>query len=488
MSSGSFSPAAIALNRFGLGARPQDIAPGDPKHFLKAQFERYTITPDAFAALPDAGRLLQDYLAEQREMRQEAQPQQPPMQAPSAEAMAQPAQAKPLRTLEQLAARKDFVQEVRALYRQAVQARMASALATEAPFVERLVHFWSNHFCVSADNSQVTAFTGAFERDVIRPHVLGRFKDMLLAVEQHPAMLVYLNQSQSIGPHSPAAQRAAMRNGKARGLNENLAREIMELHTLGVRSGYSQADVTEFARALTGWSVDGFGEGGTQDGAPSVGFRFRPQAHEPGARTILGRSYAQPGVDQAHAALADFAKAPQTATHIATKLSRHFAGDTPPPALVDRLAASFIATNGDLKALYGVLIDSPECWAPQPLKFKTPWEWSVSTLRGLGLTDIGKIPVEAVQQQLGQPVWKPGSPAGWDDIAASWAAPDALLRRVEMAQRFTAQAAATLDARTLAPKLLPASLSVPTSDQIGQAESPAVALALLFVSPDFLRR
>jgi uncharacterized protein (DUF1800 family) len=487
------SPAAIALNRFGLGARPDDEAPPEPQPFLKAQFDKYTPAPAGFAQLPDAGILVQNYQDQQRQnqalAKGHAQPG-PPMTGPmqgSAPTLA-PGIAFSQRTPEQRAIRKDFVADVHALYRQSAQARMASALDTDAPFVERMVHFWSNHFCVSADNPQVMAFAGAFERDAIRPHVLGRFEDMLFAVEQHPAMLLYLNQAQSIGPNSQAADRAALKGGKMRGLNENLAREIMELHTLGVRSGYDQADVTEFARAMTGWSIDGLGARGTRGGDDAVAFQFRPQTHEPGVRTILGRNYAQPGLDQASAALADFARAPQTATHIATKLARHFAGDTPPPALVDKLATVFARTRGDMKSLYITLIESPEAWAPTPLKFKTPWEWTVSALRGMDRSGVGQMQVDGIQQQLGQPLWKPGSPAGWDDIAASWAASDALLRRVEMAQRFAAQNATNLDARTLAPRLLPASLSTATGEQLARAESPASALALLFVSPDFLRR
>ncbi|WP_421847852.1 DUF1800 domain-containing protein [Novosphingobium sp.] len=480
MSAQVISRAAIALNRFGLGARPDDSPPLDPPAFLTQQFERYAPAPDAFAKLPEAGILVQNYQADQRARREAAAMPQSGSSGSGEQQAPQLQQA--------LAARKDDAQQIRALFRQAVQARMASALTTDAPFVERLVHFWSNHFCVSADNPQVTAFAGAFERDAIRPHVLGRFEDMLMAVEQHPAMLLYLNQNQSIGPDSPAAQRASLHGGKVRGLNENLAREIMELHTLGVRTGYTQGDVTEFARALTGWSVDGLGARGSRDGDDTVGFQFKPQAHEPGVRTVLGKRYAPGGEEQAGAMLGDFARAPQTATHIATKLARHFAGDVPPPALVGRLAESFARTRGDLKALYGVLINSPECWEPGAVRFKSPWEWTVSALRGLGRTDPGQLTIEGTQQQLGQPVWKPGSPAGWDDTSATWAAPDALLRRVELAQRLAAQTAGTLDARSLAPKLLPGSLSAATAQQIERAESPAVALALLLVSPDFLRR
>jgi uncharacterized protein (DUF1800 family) len=466
LQSPSLSPAAIALNRFGLGARPDDAVPADPRRWLTAQLERFDVRPAGFASLDDAGVVVQRYREGQQAARQQARQDGA-------------ADAKP--TMQ--AARKDFRQDVQALYRAAVQARADSALATQAPFVERMVHFWSNHFCVSADDAQVTAFAGAFERDAIRPHVLGRFADMALAVERHPAMLIYLNQVQSIGPDSPAAMRNPDRK---RGLNENLAREIMELHTLGVRSGYTQADVTEFARALTGWSVDGLG-GGAQQGDPNA-FAFRAARHEPGVRTILGKKYAQQGEAQGRAALLDFTAAPVTATHIATKLARHVAGDSPPPALVARLADSLIRSDGDLPTLYRALIASPEAWVATPAKFKTPWEWTISALRGLGQTQAGPMQIATLQTQLGQGVWKPGAPAGWDDIAASWAGPDALLRRVEVAQRLVAPLGERLDARTLAPQLLPGSLAPATAEQIARAESPAGALALLLVAPDFLRR
>jgi uncharacterized protein (DUF1800 family) len=430
--------------------------------------------------------MVKAYQLEQRALRQQLAA---PGMSPSLPAATSQASARAPRNDAQRATRKDFSQEVQALYRQAVQARAQSAVETEAPFVERLVHFWSNHFCVSADNLQTNAFVGAFERDAIRPHVLGRFEDMLLAVEHHPAMLIYLNQIQSIGPNSSAALRIAARNpDKARGLNENLGREIMELHTLGVRSGYSQADVTEFARALTGWTVDGIGAMGRLDDGNVDSFVFRPQLHEPGTRTIIGKSYPQQGEDQARAALIDFAHAAQTATHIATKLARHFAGDMPPSALVGRLTGVFTQSRGELPAVYRALIASPESWTPRPLKFKTPWEWTISALRGIGRDGLGAIQIAGVMGQLGQPVWRPGSPAGWDDTAESWAAPDALLRRVEVAQRFASLEGDSLDARMLALRLMPASLTPATIDQLGRAESPASALALLLVSPDFLRR
>ncbi len=460
---------AIAHNRFGLGMRPDDAATPDPRRWLTDQFARYEPMPAGFAALADAGPVVQRYRMGQQAARRMRAAATPPAMTPAD----QPPAATPPRP--------DYQEDVQRLYRAAVQARVDSALTTPAPFVERMVHFWSNHFCVSADSTPVTAFAGAFERDAIRPHVLGRFADMALAVERHPAMLLYLNQTQSIGPNSPAALRNPARR---RGLNENLAREIMELHTLGVRSGYAQADVTEFARALTGWGVDGLG--GRGDGDPNR-FAFHPNQHEPGPRTILGTRYHQAGEAQARAALLDFAAAPATATHVATKLARHIAGDVPPPALVARLADSFRRSGGDLPTLYATLVASPEAWVAAPVKFKTPWEWSISALRGLGQTQAPP-PVANIQTQLGQRVWKPGAPAGWDDIAASWAGPDALFRRVEIAQRLAAPLAARLDARTLAPMLMPGTLAPATAEQIARAESPASALALMLVSPDFLRR
>ncbi len=483
MTTTPLSPAAIALNRFGLGARPDDALPDAPKRWLTSQFDRFDLRPAAFAALADPDVLLERYQTEHRAARQAAQITQASSATPPTTRPAKPAD--PILKV----MRQDFVGEVRALYRDAVLARAQSALQTNAPFVERLVHFWSNHFCISADNPQTTAFAAAFERDAIRPHVLGRFDDMLLAVERHPAMLIYLNQVQSIGPNSLLGTRAGLRNPNRRlGLNENLAREIMELHTLGVRTGYTQADVTEFARAMTGWSIQGYGEFGKRDAGGTGDFLFRPALHEPGARTILGNRYDQSGEGQARAALLDFARSPATATHVATKLARHFAGDTPPPALVDRLAATFQRTRGDLPSLYATLIDAPETWRAELLKFKTPWEWTISALRGLGRTDPGQMHIASVQNQLGQPIWKPGSPAGWDDVAATWAAPDALLRRVEFAQRLASTVGDRLDARQLGARLIPASLAGATADQVARAESPANALALLLVSPDFLRR
>jgi uncharacterized protein (DUF1800 family) len=469
--SASLLPARVALNRFGLGARPDDSPPADPRRWLVDQFDWFDPRPNGYVTLPDAGEIVESHRDKLKQLRREARKNG---------AKADKDRLKALR--------KDFRQQARMLYLVGVDARMDSALATHAPFIERLVHFWSNHFCISADNPQLTAFAPAFERDAIRPHVLGRFKDMLFAVERHPAMLIYLNQVTSIGPHSPLAGRIEQRNPKRKlGINENLGRETMELHTLGVRSGYTQEDVTEYSLALTGWTIGDFGPG-QDEGANPDDFVFRPQLHEPGPRTVMGKRYGQRGETQAAAILTDFASSPHTADHIAEKLARHFAGDTPPPALVARLSDSFRKSGGDLPAVYRTLIESPEPWEPRPLKFKTPWEWTVSLLRGTGHHDVGHKNVAGILNQLGQPVWRPRSPAGWDDMAASWAAPDALLWRVDISARLVAPVAEQLDARKVGPVLMPGSLSSATAEQVARAESPTSALALLMVSPDFLRR
>jgi uncharacterized protein (DUF1800 family) len=452
----------VALNRFGLGVRPDEPMPADPKGWLLAQFDRYVALPQAWAGEPASGPMLVSYVEALRGLRQAS-------------------------AGNEQAARKQLAAQTQERYRSAVNARVASALTTPAPFVERLVHFWANHFAVSTDKVPIGTLAGAFEVEAIRPHVLGRFEDMLLAVERHPAMLLYLDQARSTGPASALARRAAMANPeRQRGLNENLAREILELHTLGVRSGYEQADVTEFARALTGWSIGGLP--GLPGDAAQGSFMFRPMMHEPGTRNVLGQRYAQPGEAQAQAILHALAGTPATARHIARKLACHFVADTPPAALVDRLADAFVRSGGDLPTVYRALLGSSEAWSAAQPKFKTPWEWAVSLLRGLGRMEPGAVQYAPLLTQLGQPVWRPGSPAGFDDIADSWAAPDSLMRRVELAQRVAVRAGDAVDARALGPLLLPAGLSETTQLAITRAESAPTALALLLVSPEFLRR
>lgn len=473
------SEASIALNRFGMGARANETAPAAPRRMLIEQLERFAVLPPALAAYPRTPALAADLAAAYDAVQ---------MQTRAARRDGQNADAV---TQE---ARQAARQRGRDYYRQAVGVRAQAAVASDTPFVERLVHFWANHFAVSADKQIMVGLTGGFEFDAIRPHVLGTFRDMLHAVERHPAMLLYLDQAQSVGPNSPVGQRFAQREqGQRRlGLNENLAREILELHTLGVRSVYGQADVTEFARAMTGWTVAGLGRGQGARLAQASGqagtFAFAPRIHEAGQRTIVGKRYDQQGEKQAAAVLDDLAVHPATAKHIATKLARHFAGDEPPAALVGKLESAFLKSGGDLPTVYRALIDAPEAWVAQPVKFKTPWEWSVSTMRALGTQEVPAQAVIGLMDQLGQPVWRPGSPAGYDDIAASWAGPDAVMRRVEAAERFASRTRETIDGRTRAAQLFPDALSASTAQAIARAESPAQSVALMLVSPEFLRR
>jgi uncharacterized protein (DUF1800 family) len=374
-------------------------------------------------------------------------------------------------------------------------ARMQLATTTPASFRERWTLFWTNHFTVAAKNLQTATVVGPYEAEAIRPHVFGRFISLLGAVETHPAMMIYLDQVQSVGPNSPLAQRAGqLRRGfgaglqpaapRNLGLNENLAREIMELHTVGVNGGYSQADVTEFARAMTGLSIGGFRGPDGQVGAPV----FRDLAHEPGQRLVMGVRYDQRGKDQAAAILADLARKPQTARFVCTKLARHFVADDPPPALVARLERAWTASDGDLAKVAEALIDAPEAWQPQPAKFKTPYEFIVSSYRAAGGQPQGFGQVGPILAALGQKPFDPGSPKGWSEDADAWAAPDGIVKRMQFAQGFAAQAVQGRDPNALAAEALGARLTPATATAIARSESRPEGFALLLMSPEFQRR
>ena len=497
------SPTSIALNRFGLGARGDEPPPADPRRWLTAQLNRFDGRPPAIAATPTRrvmAEQLADYLETARpgmmangEMPRPAMKQPEPKtitpgMTPGNQAMSEDDQFAGLPET----ARNYLRQQVRDNYVASIGARATAALVSPAPFVERMVHFWANHFAVSADKLPVIGMAGLLEFEAIRPHVLGRFSDMLNAVERHPAMLLFLDQAQSIGPNSPVGSRVAAWGKRKVGINENLAREIMELHTLGVGSGYGQADVTEFARALTGWTVAGLTRGPIArfagiDGAPGD-FVFAAALHEPGVRLINGRRYDRPGEQQAQAVLDDLAAHPATALHIATKLARHFAGDTPPPAMVARLQGAYLRSGGDLPTLYRAVFDSPEVWVGKPGRFRSPWDWTLAALRAVSVRDAPARQTAGLLTQLGQPVWRPGSPAGFDDLDARWAGADAVMRRVEAAERIAARAAGQVDVRALADRIHPGGVGPVTRSVLAEAESPAQALALLLVAPETLRR
>src|SRR5437868_8414655 len=348
--------ALIALNRFGFGARGAagDLvnAASDPRGFVQAELNRPNAALlevpglQSTPALAEAAFAYQAQLKQAREMAAKA-PSKTPEDGNANAAMAASEPTQPNAVTSQ----PQPLNIIQKTYRAEALARLQRAVIADCGLVERLVAFWSNHFCISASKGPLARmWAGAFEREAIRPHVLGRFADMLKAVEQHPAMLFFLDNQQSLGPDSRAGQT------RKRGLNENLAREILELHTLGVGGGYSQQDVTSLARIITGWTFAGR-QG--QLGTPGS-FVFNANAHQPGPQALLGKTYEAGGVAQGEAALADIARNPATATFIATKFVRHFVADEPPPALVARLQEVFGKSGGDLKALTLALVDSGE--------------------------------------------------------------------------------------------------------------------------------
>ena len=479
------SAPAIATNRFGLGARQGELARIDaPRDWLRQQLLGGPPLLDALElktaadVISGAGELARNA----REMGENGreQLQQRAADASDADAARQARQ--------QLVANR-LPRYFAPIYQADAVARVRNAITTDRPFLERLVQFWSNHFAVSVDKVAVLGLAGCMEREAIRPHVLGHFEDLLLAVEKHPAMLMFLDNQLSVGPDSMLAD-LARRRQRQLGLNENLAREILELHTLGVDGGYSQADVTSFARVITGWSLGGLPNqpARMQDDAAPGQFVFRPGVHEPGTQTVTGRRYPQSGVAQGEAVLHDLALAPQTARHIATKLARHFIADDPPHAAVERLAQAYLKSGGYLPAVYAALIDSPEAWAGDAAKYKTPNDYLVSVFRGLDVPLAQPQQASNTLNMLGQQQFRPGSPAGWPDRSADWDGSAALMKRIELANTLGQRMGNNRNAAELAPQLLGATLAGATVTAIARAESGAQALTLLLTAPEFMRR
>ncbi len=472
--------SAIAANRFGLGARPGELAliGGDAREWLRAQLR----TPPPALAAADL-RSSSQMLAQALELRREIQAQRRVDAAGAAVAGAAWGIAS---DGAEDAARRRLPQFLRPIYASEVAARLQHAVTTERPFVERLTQFWSNHFAVSIDKQFLAGLAGSFEREAIRPHVLGNFTDMLLAVETHPAMLLYLDNYLSVGPSSRAAEGRARRQAARVGINENLAREMLELHTLGAGGGYTQKDVTTFAEVMTGWSIGGEGRrfGGGEPGR----FLFRAELHEPGAKVVLGRRYPDAGFGQGVAVLRDLARERAAAHFIATKLARHFIADEPPPAAAARLADAFAWSGGDLPTVYGALIDARESWLQPLAKYKTPADYVISSFRGLSVPiDADRAPL-APFEILGQRTWQPGSPAGWPDRSADWDGASALMKRIQWADAVGARLGNRRDAMQLAPELLGANLTAATRQAVAHAASAAQALTLLLGAPEFLRR
>lgn len=476
-------PSIIAANRFGLGARPGELAAidGDPRGWLLQQIAGTRPLPQEVAALPSSAKVFQTSV-------QVLQQQRPPAGTSRRRSQQKRAAEGEEKDGDDRVKRMENGRgQVVTMYQEQVAARYRVAMRSEEPFRERLVHFWTNHFAVSADKLQILGLAGTLENEAVRPHLGGRFVDLLLAVEAHPAMVLYLDNQASIGPNSPLAQRAARRTQGERKLdiNENLAREILELHTLGVNGGYTQADVTTFARALTGWSIAGV-RGGEPERAGQ--FVFRELAHEPGAKQILGKSYKEEGVAQPRVVLRDLAVHPATARHVATKLARHFIGDEPPQTAVSRLEKVFLDTEGDLPSLHRALVESPEAWDRTVTKFKTPHDFVVSTFRMLDFVPSLPQQIFAPFQLLGQRPYAPGSPAGWPDTAGQWDGPDALLKRIEWASVIGERIGSKVQPLEVGVQALGAALAERTRTAISRAESSAQAMVLLLASPEFQRR
>src|SRR5271165_6707967 len=441
---------AQALVRFGLGRRGTEPAPSDPARWLASQLQGPD--PARIASAPSTAKGL-TALREARERRK------------AVKTVAASATMAPGAPTSGQAAQRAEASPARAVFEADARAELDNALITPAPFRERLVWFWTNHFTVSIRQGGCQPLVGAFIEEAIRPNVTGRFETML------PAMLLYLQNAESVGPDSKAGQRGH------RGLNENLARECMELHTVSPAAGYTQADVTNFARILTGWSVDLRGE--------PPGFLFRRAAHEPGTPTLLGRTF-PPDEAGGVAALGFLANHASTHRFLATKLARHFVADDPPPDAVRRLEGALRDTRGDLGAAAAALIALPAAWQPGA-KFRTPQELVIASLRALSL-DAAAVPaLVGILGGLGQPVWNAPAPNGWSDRAADWAAPEAMMRRLDWAYGFAGRIGER-DPVELADAVLGPRLQQATLTAMRQAGSRRDAMTLLLTSPEFQRR
>jgi uncharacterized protein (DUF1800 family) len=468
--------AALALNRFGLGPRLGSIAAiaGDPRAALLADLEPTGAGELAAPGLPSSAqafRTVADANAERRAR------QITMAKAEEAKGQAEPAMregGEPTNAAAAKMSAEAVPNPGRQIYLNEAKARIDAALASEIGFAERLVWFWSNHFCISADKIQ--SMSGAFEREAVRPHILGRFQDLLEAVESHPAMLFYLDNTVSIGPNSVAGI------NRTRGLNENLAREILELHTLGVRSVYTQEDIVHFANVLTGWTLLPAADNPDHGGE----FVFNRRLHEPGDQSILGKVYAEAGIEQGKAVLHDLARHAATAKHVAGKLARHFIADDPPPALIDSLARTFQDTAGDLKEVAKALVASEAAWSLPPTKLRRPSDWVTAMVRAGGGTTADPRRFTAGQATLGEPLWRPPSPKGYGDDEASWI--DGMGQRLDIAHTYAERVAGGLDPRFVIDSVLDGTVSAKTTEAVVRAESRQQALALLFMSPEFQRR
>jgi uncharacterized protein (DUF1800 family) len=481
MSTSATAEALLALQRFGMGPRPGSIAAiaSDPRGALLAELDNPPAYPAAASALPSSGKAVRT-VADANARRQakaivatRAQDEAKKQRAADAPMMAEDAAPKTSEMGEKTAA-EAVPDPGRTIYLEEAKLRTEAALQADIGFTERLVWFWSNHFCISA--LKIRSMSGAYEREAIRPNVLGRFSDLLLAAENHPAMLFYLDNLGSMGASSVAGI------NRNRGLNENLSREALELHTLGVQGGYTQDDVISFANALTGWTWV------PPNSSPEHGgeFAFNPRMHQPGAQTVLGKRYEQDDVEQGRAVLRDLAIHPATATHLASKLARHFIADAPPPTLVEAIAKAFRDSGGDLKETAKAMIAAADSWSLPPTKLKRPGEWVIAMVRSTGITKVDPGRYTGGVALLGEPLWSPPSPKGFPDDEASWI--DGTGRRLDITNSFAEREADKVDPNEIIENVFASAVSAEVKQAVGQAESRQQALALLFMSAEFLRR
>lgn len=450
------SPATIAAFRYGYGPAADAGAMGDTPAALLRELQRQT---QAAAAAPNdwstRSALHTELRVARRERRQGMDGAEPRNIAINT--------------------------ALRRIQRADQRAAITRALESRDGFDRRLVAFWADHFTVVRSNQVNTLQLPHMRESAIAPHVTGRFADMLRAVTLHPAMLVYLDQTASFGPMSPAGL------DQGRGLNENLAREILELHTLGVDADYTQRDVREFAELLTGLSHG------------PKGFVFRRRRAEPGSETVLGTEYGTGEADLAPVleVLDDLAAHPATARHLARKLVVHFLGSPAPEDLVSDMAAAYLAQETRLDALYEVLLSDPRAWAPGFTKARTPFEFMIAALRAGGVTgdEIATLSGRDVNThflrplaEMGQPLWRANGPDGWPEAPETWITPVGLAARLRWSQSFVERALTGTDPRDFLETAIGDAASGTLRFAVSGAEQRSEGLVLVLASPEFNRR
>jgi uncharacterized protein (DUF1800 family) len=384
--------------------------------------------------------------------------------------------------------RKAYQVKLRQVLDQAMQARLLRATESPRQLQEGMVDFWYNHFNVFSRKGVTRLLVGVYEKEAIRPYVFGRFRDLIGSTARHPAMLFYLDNWQNTAPNSPGAR------GKAQGLNENYARELMELHTLGVKGGYTQKDVVALAKILTGWTF-------RRTERPNVGqygFYFDAKRHDYSDKVFMGQAIKGSGIAEGEQAFDILAKSPATARHISYQLAQYFVADQPPQALVERLAQKFLSTDGNIQAVLNTLFRSSEFWDSRVYnaKFKTPYQYAVSSLRATGMEVTNFRPVFGFLQQAGMPLYGCLAPDGYKNTQESWLNPDAMTRRISFATALASGRLPLLSTPMVSPVLevtqlrttLGNSFSVKTQQAIAATNPPSLRAALMLGSPEFMRR